>query len=84
MFYDTKTKAQKPKDKPYKYTGDGKGNGGLYLLITPSGGKLWRQNYTYAGKHRTISFGSYPEISILEAQGKRDEEIGRASCRERV
>jgi integrase len=56
----------KPKAKPYKKpAGDA-----LYLLITPSGGKLWRMNYRYAGKQKTLALGSYPLISLLEAREK--------------
>ena len=48
MLSDIETKKAKPQEKPYKLT-DGKG---LYLLVTPSGGKLWRMNYRhrYRGK----------------------------------
>jgi len=35
---DMKVQRAKPKDKPVSLF-DG---GGLYLLVTPSGGKLWR------------------------------------------
>jgi hypothetical protein len=38
--------------------------GGLYLHITPAGGKLWRYNYRFGGKQKTITFGRYPEISL--------------------
>jgi integrase len=47
--------------------------GGLYLLVTPTGGKLWRFKYRYAGKGKLLSFGSYPEISLAEARQRRDE-----------
>jgi len=47
--------------------------GGLYLLVSPSGGKLWRFKYRYAGKGRLLSFGSYPEISLADARQRRDE-----------
>lgn len=47
--------------------------GGLYLLITPSGGKLWRLKYRFAGKEKLISLGSYPEISIADAREARAE-----------
>jgi len=73
MFYAVKLNALKPEDKPYKHTGDGKGNGGLYLWVTPTGGKYWRQNYTFQGKHKTIVHGAYPDVSILDAQHARDE-----------
>jgi hypothetical protein len=42
---DTAVRAAKPRDKEYKLA-DG---GGLYLLVTPSGGKLWRLKYRMHG-----------------------------------
>jgi hypothetical protein len=47
--------------------------GGLYILITPSGGKLWRLKYRFAGKEKLISLGSYPEVSISDAREARAE-----------
>ena len=73
MFHAVKINALKPKDKPYKDTGDGKGNGGLYLWVTPTGSKIWRQNYRFQGKNLTITHGNYPEVSIVDAQHARDE-----------
>ena len=49
-----------PGPKPYKRS-DG---GGLYLLITPSGGKLWRWKYRYGGKEKVMSFGAYPAVKL--------------------
>lgn len=65
---DTKIKAAKPKDKAYKLGDDG----GLYLFVTPAGGKLWRLKYRFNSKEKVLSFGAYPEISLLEAREKRD------------
>lgn len=43
----------KPEIKDYKlYDG-----GGLYLLVTPTGGKLWRMKYKFAGKEKQLAFG---------------------------
>lgn len=65
---DTKIRTAKPREKEYKlFDGDG-----LYILITPSGGKLWRFKYRYDGKHKLLAFGSYPEINLLEARQRRD------------
>ncbi len=50
----------KGKGKDYKLM-DGNG---LYLLVTSSGGKLWRMKYRFEGKEKLLSFGSYPEIPI--------------------
>jgi integrase len=63
---DLKIKSLKPKEKPYKVW-DGKG---LYILVNPSGSKLWRFNYLFNGKHKTLALGSYPEISLAEAREK--------------
>jgi integrase len=39
----------------------------------PSGSKLWRQAYRYAGKQRTAAHGVYPQVSISEARARRDD-----------
>jgi len=62
-------RTSKPQPKEYKIF-DG---GGLYLLVTPTGGKLWRLKYRFEGKEKLIALGPYPEISLLEARRRRDE-----------
>lgn len=63
-------KNAKPQDKPYKLY-DGRG---LFLLVTPAGGKLWRMKYRQEnGKEGLLSFGSYPSVSLEQARRKRDE-----------
>jgi hypothetical protein len=64
---DTGIRALKPAAKIYKAY-DAKG---LYLEITPSGGKHWRYRYSYAAKDKRIALGSYPEISLEAARKKR-------------
>lgn len=59
----------KPKEQPYKLF-DG---GGLFLYVTPSGSRLWRLAYRFAGKTKQFSFGPYPTISLADARQKRDE-----------
>jgi integrase len=65
---DTALKASKPGLRPKKIS-DG---GGLFLLIQPSGGKLWRWSYRFGGRQRTISFGSYPATTLAEARAARE------------
>lgn len=65
---EMKVRNAKPKSKDYKIF-DG---GGLFLLITPSGGKLWRLRYFFNKKEKKIALGSYPEISLLDARIRRD------------
>lgn len=66
---DMDVRKAKKKDKQYSLF-DG---GGLYLLITPSGGKLWRLKYKVEGKAGLLAFGSYPEISLADARQRRDD-----------
>jgi integrase len=47
--------------------------GGLHVLIQPTGGKLWRLAYRFAGKQKTLALGAYPAVSLEEARRKRDE-----------
>jgi integrase len=62
------TKA-KPKDKAYRLA-DG---AGLYLHIEPSGSKLWRFRYRFAGRENMLAFGPYPAVSLGDARDRRDE-----------
>ena len=59
----------KPKEKPYKLTDER----GMYLLIHPKGGKWWRLDYRYQSKRKTLSLGTYPDVSIKVARKKRDD-----------
>ena len=59
----------KPKDKPYKL-GDA---GGLFLLVTPAGGRLWRLKFRVAGKEKLLSLGGWPEVSLATARKERDK-----------
>jgi len=45
--------------------------GGLYLEVSPKGGKWWRFKYRYAGKEKRISLGVYPHVTLKEARERR-------------
>lgn len=45
--------------------------GGLYLEVSPKGGKWWRLKYRYAGKEKRISLGVYPGVTLKEARDRR-------------
>ena len=47
--------------------------GGMFLLITPAGGKLWRLKYRVDGREKLLAIGTYPEISLGEARRRREE-----------
>jgi Arm DNA-binding domain len=59
----------KPRAKPYKL-GDALG---LFLLVQPSGGKLWRLKYRVDGKEKKLAFVTYPDVSLGDARKRRDE-----------
>ncbi len=65
---DTAIKAIKPLERPAKYSD----SGGLHLLVSTTGSKLWRLAYRYDGKQKTLALGTYPVCSLLEARRKRD------------
>lgn len=44
---------------------------GLYVLVKPSGSKLWQMKYRYVGKEKTLSIGQYPQVSLVDARDKR-------------
>jgi integrase len=66
---DVAIKNAKSHEKPYKM-GDA---GGLFLLVQPSGGKLWRLKYRVDGREKKLAIGPYPEISLAEARRRRDD-----------
>jgi len=66
---DLKIKKAKPLQKPFTLF-DG---GGLFILVTPTGGKLWRFKYRFANKEKMLSLGAYPELSMTAARRKREE-----------
>lgn len=66
---DTKLRTTRPTAKPRKLFN----GGGLFLLVTPTGGKLWRLKYRFGGTEKLLSIGTYPEISLVEARQKREQ-----------
>jgi integrase len=63
---DTEIRKSKPQEKPYKLS-DG---AGLYIWVTPSGGRKWRASYRYEGKYKTMTFGGYPEVTLALARDR--------------
>ncbi len=66
---DIKVKSAKSKAKNYKLS-DGRG---LFLLIKPTGSKLWRLKYRFNNKEKEYAIGAYPTISLSKARKKREE-----------
>jgi hypothetical protein len=69
LLSDPTLRKAKQQDKPYRLT-DGDG---LYLLVQPNGKKWWRFDYRHQGTRKTLSFGTYPEVTLASAREKRAE-----------
>lgn len=69
MLTDNAIKNLKSGDKIFR-TFDGNG---LYIEVSPSGGKWWRFKYNFLGKEKRLSLGTYPNISLKQARELRDK-----------
>ena len=56
--------------KPVRYARKVSDGGGLYLLVTPKGGRCWRYAYRFAQKHKTLALGIYPDVSLERARSR--------------
>ncbi len=68
MLTDTEIRAAKPRQKAAKLFDER----GLYLEVTPTGGKWWRLKYRFSGKEKRLSLGVYPDVSLKDARARRD------------
>ena len=68
MLSDTQIRAAKASDKPLRLYDER----GLYLEITPSGGRWWRLKYRFGGKEKLLSMGTYPDTGLKAARDRRD------------
>jgi integrase len=64
-----KCEKAKPESKPYRLAD----KGGLALLVTPEGGKIWRWRYRFDGQAKQMSIGKYPDTSLAQARVKHAE-----------
>nr|WP_314523199.1 integrase arm-type DNA-binding domain-containing protein [uncultured Acinetobacter sp.] len=69
MLTDAQVRRIKPLEKKKRYSDEK----GLYLEVTPSGGRFWRLKYRFNGRESTLTIGSYPETSLAQARRTRDE-----------
>lgn len=69
MLTDAQIRKIKPLEKKKRYSDEK----GLYLEVTPAGGKFWRLKYRFNARESTLTIGSYPEISLAQARRSRDE-----------
>lgn len=66
---EAKIRASKPRERPYKVFDER----GLFMLVTPSGGRLWRFRYRLRGVEKLLTLGAYPDVPLKRAREKRDE-----------
>src|SRR6202050_362999 len=66
---DTRVRTAKARERPYKLFDER----GLFLLVTPAGGRLWRLRYRMAGVEKLLPLGVYPDVPLKRAREKRDE-----------
>lgn len=66
---DVQVRTFKPSDTPKKYS-DG---GGLHVMVTPQGSRLWRLAYRFGGKQKLLALGSYPAVTLADARSRRDD-----------
>ena len=66
---DTSIRSVKAKERPVKLFDER----GLYLEVSPAGGKWWRLKYRFNGKEKRLSLGVYPDVSLRDARERRDK-----------
>jgi integrase len=65
---DTAIRNAKPGEKTIKLFDER----GLYLEVSPAGGKWWRLKYRFDGREKRLSLGVYPDVSLKDARERRD------------
>ncbi|WP_422384856.1 tyrosine-type recombinase/integrase [Roseibium album] len=73
---DRQIRSFKTPEKPKKVS-DG---GGLHLLLTANGSRLWRFSYRFAGTQRTLALGAYPHVTLAIARQRRDVAKGQLAA----
>jgi len=69
MLTDTAIRNAKPTEKTRKLFDER----GLYLEVTPKGGKRWRFKYRFQGREKLLSMGVYPDVSLRQARDRRED-----------
>jgi integrase len=66
---DTAIRNAKPGEKLFRLFDER----GMYLEVSPSGGKWWRFKYRFGGKEKRLSLGVYPDVTLKRARDHRDQ-----------
>ena len=66
---EAKIRASRPKERAYKVFDER----GLFMLVTPTGGRLWRFRYRLGGVEKLLTLGAYPDVPLKRAREKRED-----------
>jgi integrase len=66
---EAKIRASRPKERAYKVFDER----GLFMLVTPTGGRLWRFRYRMGGVEKLLTLGAYPDVPLKRAREKRED-----------
>lgn len=69
MLTDVKLRSLKPRDVVYRIAD----SNGLCIEVRPTGSRIWRYRYRYAGKANMLTIGDYPAVTLAEARSERDK-----------
>ena len=69
ILTEIRIRAARPKERAYKLFD----LRGLFMLVTPTGGRLWRFKYRMNGVEKLLTLGRYPDVSLKRAREKRDD-----------
>ena len=77
MLTNAAAKAAGARSRAYKLTDQG----GMHLLVRPTGTKSWQQKYRWRGREKLLTIGQFPEVNvararILQAEAKEQLERG--------
>src|SRR6185503_6114852 len=69
LLNEAKIRSARPQERAYKLFDER----GLFMLVTPTGGRLWRFRYRLGGVEKLLTLGAYPDVSLKRAREKRDD-----------
>src|SRR6185437_12910599 len=69
VLNEAKIRSARPQERAYKLFDER----GLFMLVTPTGGRLWRFRYRLGGVEKLLTLGAYPDVSLKRAREKRDD-----------
>jgi hypothetical protein len=68
VLNDTRVRNAKSRERAFKLYDER----GLFLVVTPTGGRLWRFKYRMHDHEKLLALGAYPDVTLKRAREKRD------------